>query len=271
MPGAGGAAFAQTVGLGGPVLHLSAGSVSGTCAIGEAVQKISAGLADVVVAGGGEAPLQADVVEDLQVAGILAPSRSGEPPCLPFDARRCGTVLGEGAGVLVLEAAEHAMRRAARPRAVVRGFGFCRENYSMIRPDPTGSGVTEASRRALGPDGPDAIGWVKTHGTGTVLNDAAECHGLAVLLGERLPCVPITSLKATLGHCLGASGAVEAVATILALEAGMIPPTLGTAAVDAALPECRVALHAERTRARRVLLLAEGFGGRCAALVIDRP
>ncbi len=271
MTGAGGAALAHCHRLRGPVLHVSAGSVSAACAIGEAFQKIAAGLADVVVAGGAECPLQRDVIEHFRLAGILATPIDGELACRPFDARRTGTVLGEGAGVLVLEDAGHAARRGARPRAVVSGFGLTCEAFSMISPEPGGAGVAESVRAALGARPPDAIGWIKAHGTGTKLNDAAEVRGIASVFGTRLGEVPLTSLKPALGHALGASGAVEAVAALLALEAGFVPPTLGTERLDPELPPCRVALSAEPSDAREALLLSESFGGRCAALAVRRP
>ena len=184
--------------------------------------------------------------------------------------RRCGTVLGEGAGVLILEAGDHAARRGARPQGQVEGYGLVCEAYSMIRPDPDGVGVTEAASAALGGLAPDKIDWIKSHGTGTRANDAAECHGLARLWGEKLRSTPMTSLKPALGHCLGASGAVEAVAAVLAMEHGFIPATLGTGQVDPELPPCRVVTQIEAARARHVLMLAESFGGRCAALLVGR-
>jgi 3-oxoacyl-[acyl-carrier-protein] synthase II len=271
MTGAGGAALAHCHRLRGPVLHVSAGSVSAACAIGEAFQKIAAGLADVVVAGGAECPLQRDVIEHFRLAGILAAPRDAGWACRPFDARRSGTVLGEGAGVLVLEEAGHAARRGARPRAVVGGFGLTCEAFSMISPEPGGTGVAEAVRAALGACSAEEIGWIKAHGTGTKLNDAAEVRGVARVFGARLCEVPLTSLKPALGHALGASGAVEAVAALLALESGFVPPTLGTERADPALPPCRIALSAEPSDARAALLLSESFGGRCAALVVRRP
>jgi 3-oxoacyl-[acyl-carrier-protein] synthase II len=271
MTGAGGAALAHCHRLRGPVLHVSAGSVSAACAIGEAFQKIAAGLADVVVAGGAECPLQRDVIEHFRLAGILATPSNGEVACRPFDARRAGTVLGEGAGVLVLEDAGHAARRGARPRAVVSGFGLTCEAFSMISPEPGGAGVAESVRAALGARSPHSIGWIKTHGTGTRLNDAAEVRGIASVFGTRLTEVPLTSLKPALGHALGASGAVEAVAGLLALEGGFVPPTLGTERADPELPPCRIAVTAEPSDAREALFLSESFGGRCAALAVRRP
>jgi 3-oxoacyl-(acyl-carrier-protein) synthase len=268
MPGAGGAAFAQLHGVRGPVLHLSAGSVSAAYAIAEGVEKIRSGRLDLVIAGGAECPLHPEVLASFEAAGILGSRDSGEVPCRPFDPRRQGTVLGEGAGVLVLESPEHARRRGAWPRAVIRGYGMSCESYSMTAPDPSGAGVAEAAKEALsGLRGEP--GWIKTHGTGTRLNDAAECRGLAGVFGEALAGIPITSLKPALGHCLGASAAVEAVGAILALEQGIVPPTLGSEQRDPDLPPHRVATLGSRPAADSVLLLAESFGGRCAALTLS--
>jgi len=271
MSGAGGASLAQLHGMRGPVLHLSAGSVSAACAIGEGFQKISLGLLDVVVAGGAECPLHPEIIATFRSAGILSEPDAGGGACRPFDRRRNGTVLGEGAGVLVLEAAEHARRRGARPHAVVAGFGISCEAYSMTSPDPTGSGVVQAVRDALGAMDPEEIGWIKTHGTGTRLNDAAECRGLAAVFGESLPATPLTSLKPAVGHCLGASAGVETVGAITALERRLVPPTLGSDAVDPELPPYTVATVTSNSDKTTALMLAESFGGRCTALVLTTP
>jgi 3-oxoacyl-[acyl-carrier-protein] synthase II len=270
MAGAGGASTARGHHIHGSVLHVSAGSVSALCAIGEACLHIASGRADVMVAGGAECPLQPEIVSRFRVAGVLAASHEGGPACRPFDPRRSGTVLGEGAGVLILEAEDHAARRGARLRAEVEGYGLVCESFSMIRPDPDGVGVIEAASAALEGLAVDQIDWIKSHGTGTRANDAAECHGLARLLGDKLRSTPMTSLKPALGHCLGASGAVEAVATVLAMEQGFIPATLGTEQVDPELPPCRIVTQIEAVHARHVLMLAESFGGRCAALLLGR-
>jgi len=265
MPGSGGAAFAQQKATRGTLLHLSAGSVSAACAIGEAFRRVAAGMDDLAVAGGSECPFQEDIVEVFRSAGILAPAETG---CLPFDAARCGTVLGEGAGVLVLEAEEHARRRGARPRAVFEDFTLTRETHSLIAPDPSGAGVAEVVGEVVREHG--APGWIQCHATGTRLNDASECAGLAAALGIALGEVELVALKSTIGHCLGASGAVEAVAAVLALEDGLIPATLGTQRVDPDLPFCRVSLEPHASDARSVLLLSESFAGRCAATWISR-
>jgi 3-oxoacyl-[acyl-carrier-protein] synthase II len=270
LTGAGGASFAHTHGIRGPVLHVAAGCVAGATAIGEGFVKIATGAIDVAVVGGAECPLHEYVIAHFKAGGILAHPGPGDPLCCPFDARRTGTVLGEGAGVLVLEAADHAHRRGVPAHAEVTGFGFACGAYSMITPDPDGGDVAAAACQALEGVPLAEVGWIKAHGTGTASNDAAECRGLAAVFGDRLAHAPLTSLKPMLGHCLGASGAVEAVAALLAFAAGVVPATVGTEAADPTLPPCRVATRIEAATGNRILLLAEGFGGRCAALALRR-
>lgn len=265
MVGAGGAAVAHQYGLRGPVLHLSAGSVSAASAIGDAYERIASGAADLMVAGGAECPLAPEIVGHFHAAGILAPEGMS---CRPFDVQRRGTVLGEGGGVLILESETHARRRGARCYARIEGYGLSCEAHSMISPDPGGSGVAAATQAAIGRTPLREIDWIKTHGTGTRPNDAAECAGLARLFGSDLVETPITSLKPAVGHCLGASGAVEAVAAVLCSVAGVIPATVGTGSIDPALPPCRVVQQVERRPTRHALLLSESFGGRCAALLL---
>jgi 3-oxoacyl-[acyl-carrier-protein] synthase II len=265
-PGAGGSLLAHEHQVHGPVFYLSAGSVSAMLAIGEAYLKVASGAVDVALTGGAECPLQRDVAAAFLASGILARDNGAPAACRPFDRRRSGTVLGEGAGALVLESEAHALARGARIHALVSGFGMACETTSATAPDPEGTGVVAAARLALGEAGVRNVAWVKTHGTGTKLNDAAESRGLARLLGDRVADVPLTGLKGAVGHAMGASGAIESVAAALALGRGMVPPCCGTEAVDPDLGPCRIALCAERSAAGTVLLLAEGFGGRCAAL-----
>jgi 3-oxoacyl-[acyl-carrier-protein] synthase II len=267
MTGAGGALFAQEAGIRGPVFHLSAGSVSSACAIGDAFERVASGRLDVVVAGGAESPLHAGILATFEAAGVLSRADAAGEPCRPFDAARAGTVLGEGAAALVIESEAHARARGAAALACITGYGFCAEAYDLTAPDPEGTGVREAIGAALRSRPPSSIGWVKAHGTGTVLNDAAELRALSLLLGPALASLPVTSLKPSLGHCLGASGAVEAVAAVLALRESFVPATLGYHERDEALPACLVPRAALR-RGGPALLLSESFGGRCAALVL---
>jgi 3-oxoacyl-[acyl-carrier-protein] synthase II len=150
------------------------------------------------------------------------------------------------------------------------GYGFASETWSLIAPDPSGIGVLQATRKAIGNNGAEP-GWIKAHGTGTRAGDSAEYLGLTAVFENHLRSIPMTSIKPLIGHCLGASGAVEAVAAILAIENGIIPATLGTTEVDPAFPLCRMVLERERCNSRSALLLSESFGGRCAALYIRGP
>ncbi|HKP29054.1 MAG TPA: beta-ketoacyl synthase N-terminal-like domain-containing protein, partial [Gemmatimonadales bacterium] len=268
MPGAGGATFAQERAIGGPVLHLSAGSVSATVAIGEAFLMIAAGRLDLAVAGGGEAPLHGEIVGTFREAGIL--SDDAEWPCRPFDLRRSGTVLGEGGGAVVLEAAEHARRRGAEPLAVLRGYSTVTDQCGMVAPDANGAGVASAVRESLVMSGGTWPTWIKAHGTGTRANDLAECRGLWTVFEDELDTIPITSLKSTLGHALGASGALEFVATLFAMREGLLPATVGTSMPDPALPPCDIVTSPREVETRDVLLLSESFGGRSAALVVAK-
>lgn len=269
MPGAGGMAFAQRHEIRGPVLQLSAGSVSAALAIGEAWEKIATGSADAVVAGGAECPLQKVIIESFRAARLVVSGGNGRAACRPFADARNGTVLGEGAGALVLESSHHAASRGKTPRAILRGFHAVSESYSMTAPEPHGQGVQEAARKAMDDVSMDEIGWIKVHGTGTILNDAAECNGLFELFGERLARIPLSGLKSMIGHCLGASGAVEAVASILALEEGFVPATLGACHIDPKLPRIHVARRLEASSGSSALLLSESFGGQCAAMVLS--
>ncbi len=262
MPGAGADQVAASHGATGAVHTIGAGSASGAVAIIEGWHRIRTGLADVVIAGGAEAALDPGVVAAFASAGLLAPPAI-VVPCRPFDRARSGTLLGVGAGVLSLESAAHAARRGATPLAIIVGCGVSGERRVAPTPDPEGRGIAAAIAKALADGGPRP-GWIKAHGTATRSNDAAECRALGSLL-ER---APITSLKPLLGHTLGASGGLEAVAAVLALQQGIVPPTLGTTEVDPALAGCRVPLHVESRRAATTLLLSQSLGGRNTAMVI---
>jgi 3-oxoacyl-[acyl-carrier-protein] synthase II len=269
MPGAGGTMLANALDIRGPVHHLSAGSVSAMIAIGDAWERIAAGIIDIAIVGGAECPLDAAIACHFDAAGILAAVDGDASGCRPFDTHRTGTVLGEGAGALILESESHARKRGAWIRALVRGFGFARESTSLTAPDPSGAGVAASVRKATRNIPLSTIGWIKTHGTGTRLNDVAEVRGLATVFGAALPRVCLTSMKPALGHTLGASGALEAVVAILALNMNAVPATLGTNHIDPALPPCHVALTAEPSLSRTALVLAEGFGGKCAAMALE--
>jgi 3-oxoacyl-(acyl-carrier-protein) synthase len=265
MPGAGGCTFAIHRGSEGPVLMISAGSASSAYAIGQASGMIERGEADVVVAGGAESPLQEEIVAAFVNAGILAPP--GEP-CRPLDGARKGPVLGEGAGVLILESEKHARARGAPRLATVDGFGSMTRGVSLVRPHEDGRGIGRAVDGALRSAHLDRVGWIALHGTATPVNDWAEILGLENVLRHHLARTPVTALKATVGHCLGAGAALEAVGAVLALRDGFIPRISTLRTVDPALPRCDAVKDVRDATSTSVLLLAESFGGRSAALVL---
>jgi 3-oxoacyl-[acyl-carrier-protein] synthase II len=225
MSNAAPAAVALRHGLRGHSYSVSSACAAGAHAIGAALRAIQCGDADAIVTGGSEAALT-----ELARAGFAALNALSESGVSrPFDARRDGFVMGEGAGVLVLEEGESAARRGARALARVRGYGATSDACHITAPDPSGAGQAEAISLALADAGldPQDVAYVNAHGTSTPLNDRAETLAIKRALGAHARRVPVSSLKSAIGHLLGAAGAVEAVATILALRDRLAPPTLG--------------------------------------------
>jgi 3-oxoacyl-[acyl-carrier-protein] synthase II len=194
-------------------------------AIAQATRMIQYGDADAVITGGSEAPLTP--LSRAAFAALDAVSSTGISR--PFDARRDGFVMGEGGAVLVLEDAEKASERGAKALATVRGFGATSDAHHLTAPHPEGAGAAAAITKALRDSGlePEDVDYVNAHGTSTPLNDRAETKAIKAALGDRANRVPVSSTKSAIGHLLGAAGAVEAVATILALRERIAPPTLG--------------------------------------------
>jgi 3-oxoacyl-[acyl-carrier-protein] synthase II len=212
-------------GLRGPAFGVMSACASGTHAIGAAARMIEAGEAEAVVTGGAEATLTP--LARAAFAAMDATSPSGISR--PFDARRDGFVMGEGAGVLVLESEELARSRGARILGEVLGYAASADAHHLTAPDPSGQSAARAIRRALRDAEltPADLDYVNAHGTSTPLNDRSETEALKLALGEDALRVPVSSTKSAIGHLLGAAGAVEAVATVLALNDRVAPPTLG--------------------------------------------
>jgi len=226
MPNAGAAALAMKFGLKGQMYGVVSACSGGGHAIGSALRILQYGDADAVVTGGSEAALTAFGFACFNSMQALSPTGISRP----FDARRDGFVMGEGAGVLVLEAEESAKERGATILGYVEGYGSTSDAHHLTAPDPTGVPAAAAIEFALADAGvtPDDLAYVNAHGTSTQLNDAAETLALKAALGaERAHQIPISSTKSAIGHLLGAAGAVEAVATLQALNARLIPPTVG--------------------------------------------
>ena len=246
---------------------------AGTQAIGEALEVIRRGAADVVVAGGTEAGFSALGLGGFSVMRALT-TRSDEPTkaSRPFDADRDGFVPGEGAAILILESETHARARGAHIRAEVAGFGCSGDAFHLVMPDETGAGPIRAIRWALADAGiePEEVDYVNAHGTSTPLNDASETLAIKTALGEAAHNVAISSTKSMIGHGFGAAGAIESVAAVKTLESGRIHPTINLETPDPACDLDYVPLTARTADVRVVLKNSFGFGGQNACLVFRR-
>jgi 3-oxoacyl-[acyl-carrier-protein] synthase II len=233
MSNAGAAGLSLRHRLQGPVFGIVSACAAGAHASGTAMRMIEHGDADAVLTGGAEASLTPLARAAFASMNALSPSGLSRP----FDARRDGFVMGEGAGVLVLEAEEAALARGARIAGVVRGYGTTGDAHHLTAPDAAGTGPARAIRLALSDAGlePEDVDYVNAHGTSTPLNDRAETVALKLALGDRAGRVPVSSTKSSIGHLLGAAGAVEAIATVLALRDRVAPPTLGYEEVEEGL------------------------------------
>ena len=272
MSNAGAAALSMRHGLRGPTFAVSTACASGAHALGCALRMLQSGEADAVVAGGSEAglmPLARAAFSALDALSQTGVSR-------PFDARRDGFVMGEGAGVLVLERDEPARARGARTLGTIRGYGASSDAHHLTAPREDGEGQAAAMAAALADAGVGAeeIDYINAHGTSTPLNDRAETRAIKRALGERARQIPVSSTKSAIGHLLGAAGAVEAVATLLALGARVAPPTLGLSEPDAELdldyvPDAVRPLEAPADARALALSNSFGFGGHNAVLCLE--
>jgi 3-oxoacyl-[acyl-carrier-protein] synthase II len=272
MGNAGAAAVSMRHGLKGPSYGVVSACAAGTHAIGSAMRAIQYGDATAVVAGGTEAALTPLSRAAFAAVDALSPSGISRP----FDARRDGFVMGEGAGVLVLENGEAARARGARILAIVRGYGATSDAFHITAPPASGEGAAAAISRALEDAEltPDDLVYVNAHGTSTPINDRAETAALKTALGERAKTIPISSTKSAIGHLLGAAGAVEAVATILALRARLLPPTIGLEQPDPELdldyiPNVARTLDLDEGRRAVAISNSFGFGGHNAVLCLE--
>lgn len=269
----GGANVAIKVGAQGPCLTAVSACASGTNSIGEAFLAVKRGDADAIIAGGSEAAVSELAIGGFRSARALSLEEDPLKACLPFDMRRSGFVMGEGAGALMLEEYEHAVARGARIYAEICGYGNTCDAHHVTAPAPDGKPASRAMRRALDQAGyrDDETLYINAHGTGTHLNDKSETLAIKLALGEeQARRAVISSTKSMTGHMLGAAGAVEAVACVLALEYGTVPPTIGLAEPD---PECDldyVPGVARRMDIDVAMSDSLGFGGHNAAIVLRR-
>ncbi|MFG3257410.1 beta-ketoacyl-[acyl-carrier-protein] synthase family protein [Streptomyces sp. NPDC048172] len=262
--------LAMEYGARGPNFVTATACASGTTAIGVAREMLRNGSCDVVLTGGTEACLIPSIISGFHQMGALS-RRRDEPMAAsrPFDAGRDGFVPAEGAAVLVLERPEGARARGARVRARISGYGASADAHNATAPDPEGTGAELALRAALADAGalPSDVDHVNAHGTSTPLNDAMEGRLIRRVLGER---PAVTSVKGVTGHALGAAGAIEAAATALTLERGVVPPTANLDSPDPSIGLDVVAKASRRTRVEVAVSNSFGFGGQNAVLVLTR-
>ncbi len=267
------ASIAIRLGLRGPNMALATACASGANAIGEAAEMIRRGEADVMLAGGAEASIVPVAMAALNVMGALstyneAPQRASRP----FDRRRDGFVMAEGAGMLVLESLEHALARKAPILAELSGYGTSNDAYHISAPAENGTGAALSMRWALEDAGlsPEQIDYINAHGTSTPLNDKSETQAIKSVFGETAYSIPISSTKSMTGHLLGASGALEAVICVQVLREQILPPTINYEYPD---PECDLDYVPNRARShsvRHVMSNSFGFGGHNATLIFSK-
>jgi len=248
----------------GPVVSPSIACASGTHAVGLALEFIRTGQGEVFVVGGAETLCR------FVVAGFNCLRATTADAVRPFDSRRSGLLLGEGAAVLVVEEREHARARGARVDVEVVGSGLAGDATHMTAPARDGAGAARAMRMALADAGlaPETVDFVSAHGTGTIFNDAMEAAAIVALFGERAARIPVNSIKGAIGHTLGAAGSFEAIMCARVLRTGLIPPTANCATID---PSCGLDVVIETPRRHAVqtaLSTSSAFAGSNAAIVL---
>ncbi len=260
--------------LRGPTSANSDSCASGTIAIGEAFRAVRDGYADVMLAGGVEAPLTPLIFGAFAVIRAMS-TRNADPAgaCRPFDRGRDGFVMAEGAALLVLEEREHALRRGASVYGTVLGYGTSNDAHHMTAPLPSGAQAARAMRCALGEAAvaPGAVDYINAHASSTPLNDATETLAIKQVFGEGAYRVPISGTKAMHGHSLGAAGAIEAAVCMLALRHAYLPPTLNLTEPDPACDLDYIPASGREIPVRYVLSNSFGFGGINACLVFGPP
>lgn len=257
----------------GPNMSLATACASGNNAIGEATEMIRRGAADAMIAGASEGALVPLAMAGMNVMGALS-TRNEDPltASRPFDKDRDGFLMGEGAGVLILESLEHAQARGAKIMCELSGYGTTDDAYHISAPAENGAGAALSMKLALENAGLEIadIDYINAHGTSTPLNDKSETAAIKTVFGEQAYNIPISSTKSMTGHLLGASGAVEAVFSILAMREGVIPPTINYQTPD---PECDLDYVPNQSRKAEIdhaMSNSFGFGGHNATLVFSK-
>jgi len=246
---------------------------SGSDAIGQAYQAIRAGDAKVMIAGGTEAPIAPLIVAAFNSLHALSISNNGvQAACRPFDAERDGFVLGEGAAIMVIEDASYAIERGAPILAEIVGYSATSDAFHLTQPSPNGEGAAKALRLALKGAGlsPSDIDYINAHGTATLLNDRTETRAIKNVFNGHAYRIPISASKSMIGHLIGAAGSIEAVISVLAINHGIVPPTINLTHPD---PECDldyVPNEARQVKVETAMSNSFGFGGHNSVLIFRR-
>lgn len=273
FPNAATSLVAGMAGALGPSGTVMAACASGNIVIGNAFRVLQRGDADVIIAGGTEAPLSPLIFAGTCASRAMSTlNESPKQACRPFDKNRDGYVMGEGAGVVILETLDHALNRNAKIYGEITGYGLTCDAYHITAPEPDGRGSAKAMSLALSEGGvsPAEIDYLNAHGTSTFLNDRCETFSIKQVFGTHAYSLPVSSIKSMTGHLLGAAGAVEFIACLLAMENNMIPPTVNYETPD---PDCDLDFVPNRARKCNLNLVMSnslGFGGHNASLLIKR-
>ena len=258
----------------GPVLTIVTACASGTDAIGVALDVIRSGRADVVITGGTEAAITQVAIGGFCALGALSTKHNDAPEkaCRPFDLNRDGFIMGEGAGVLIIETLEHAQKRGARIHAELAGYGATGDAFHLTAPEPSGDGAARAIRVALQDAGlkPTDIDYFNAHGTSTPINDPMETQAIKLAFGDEARRLKVSSTKSMTGHMIAAAGAVEAIICVLACRDGFCPPTINYETPDPACDLDYVPNVGVTMPVRAAVSTSLGFGGHNGALVIKR-
>ncbi len=261
------------LGVTGPTNSQVTACATGITSIGEAARRLQRGDADVMIAGGAEGYLSKMIITTFSRLGAASTNNDNpQKACAPFSGNRDGMVVGEGAGVLVLETLEHAQARGATILAEFAGYALSEDAYDMVAPEPSGAGATTCMSLALAESGLAAtdIDWIVAHGTGTMLNDTMETAAIKRVFGEAAYAIPITSIKSSIGHAMGGAGAQSAAVLVKAMQENRVLPTINYEIPD---PDCDLDYVPNQSRAHRVdagLCNGFGLGGQNATLVLKR-
>jgi nodulation protein E len=266
MSNAGASYISTEFGITGPTYTVSTACSSANHAIGQAFWMVRSGAVDLALAGGSEAPFSLGFLKSWEALRVVSPTT-----CRPFSRDRNGLILGEGAGMLVLESLEAARARGAPVWGEVAGFGMSSDAYHLTQ--PLAQGAANAMRAALADAAaqPEAIGYINAHGTGTPSNDATECEAIRMVFGSHAAKLLVSSTKSMHGHALGAAGALEAAATLAALRGGIVPPTANFTELDPACDLDAVPNHSRSMEIEWALSNSFAFGGLNAVLAFRRP